>query len=141
MSFSVLGHLNWGAVIVSAVAYFALGALWYAPQVFGKAWQRSMGWEMPEGERPGPAFYIGPFITCLLATIAVAMIARSTGSHTFGQGIVLGLVAGIGISGAVLAVIGLFDRTKPEPKTWAAISVGYHLVGILIAAVIVSVWR
>lgn len=35
MSFDVLGDLNWLAVVVAAIAYFALGALWYAPPVFG----------------------------------------------------------------------------------------------------------
>ena len=105
-----------------------------------KAWQRSTGLGTPEGERPGPEFYYGPFITCLIATIAVAMIAKSTGSDTVGDGIVLGLVAGIGISGAVLAVTGLFDTKKPDPKVSTAISIGYHLVGLVVAAVIVSVW-
>lgn len=31
MSFDVLGDLNWIAVIIAAVAYFAIGAIWYAP--------------------------------------------------------------------------------------------------------------
>ena len=37
MSFDALGDLNWLAVIVAAIAYFALGAIWFAPPVFGKA--------------------------------------------------------------------------------------------------------
>jgi Protein of unknown function (DUF1761) len=140
MKFSVLGDLNWLAVIVAGLAYFALGAVWFAPATFGKAWQRSIGWQMREGERPGPAFYIGPLITCLLASIAVAMLGQASGTDTFGEGIVLGLVAGIGIAGAVLFVTGVFDPKKPDPMTWFGITAGYHLVGLLIASVIVSVW-
>jgi hypothetical protein len=140
MKFSVLGDLNWLAVIVAGLAYFALGAAWFAPATFGKAWQRSMGWQMPEGERPGPALYIGPLITCLLAAIAVAMLGQASGTDTFGEGIVLGLVSGIGIAGAVLFVTGVFDPKKPDPMTWFGITAGYHLVGLLIASVIVSVW-
>ena len=35
-------NINWLAVVVSTVAYFALGAIWYGP-VFGKAWQKGVG--------------------------------------------------------------------------------------------------
>jgi Protein of unknown function (DUF1761) len=140
MSFAVLGDLNWLAVIVAAVAYFAFGAVWFAQGVLGKAWQRSSGFEIPEGERPGPEFYIGPLITCLVATIAVAMLAEATGSNTLAEGIVPGLVAGVGISGAVLFVTGVFDPKKPEPLTWFGVAGGYHLVGLVIASAIVSVW-
>ena len=33
-----------------------------------------------------------------------------------------------------------FDPNKPEPWTWFAINGMYHALGILIVAVIVSVW-
>lgn len=141
MSFDVLGDLNWLAVILGGVAYFALGALWFATVTFGKAWQRSMGWETDEDQPgPGAALYVGPLITCLLSSLAVGMLAKATGSTTFGDGIVLGLVVGVGVSAAVLFVTGIFDPKKPQPMTWFAIAAGYHLVGLLIASVIVSVW-
>lgn len=140
MSFDALGELNWLAVLVSTVAYFALGALWYSPQMFGKAWQRSMGWEMPAGQRPNPAVFVAPLITCVIASIAVGALAESTGTDSFGEGIVLGLFAGIGISAAVLFVTAIFEPTKPSRMTWFGITAGYHLVGLLIASVILSTW-
>jgi hypothetical protein len=140
MKFGVLGDLNWLAVIVSGLAYYALGAVWFTPATFGKAWQRSIGWEMSAEQRPGASFYIGPLITCLIAAIALGMLAEATGSDTFGEGLVLGLVAGLGIAGTVLFVTGVFDPKKPEPMTWVAISGGYHLVGMVIASIILSVW-
>lgn len=140
MSFGALGDLNWLAVIVAALAYFLIGGAWYAPPVFGKAWQRSLGMEGPPASA-GAAIYVGPLVTCLIATIAVAIIAQSSGTDTFGEGIVLGLVTGVGIAGAVLAVTGLFDVKKPGPATWFAITAGYHLVGLLVASVIVALWH
>ncbi len=56
ISLDVLGDLNWLAVIVAAIAYFVLGAIWYAPPVLGNAWMRAGGVEMPEGERPGSGY-------------------------------------------------------------------------------------
>jgi uncharacterized protein DUF1761 len=140
MSFKVLGDLNWLAAIVAGIAYFSLGAVWFMPATFGKAWQRSIGWEMPGDQRPGSAFYVGPLMTCLISAIAEGMLAQASGSDTFGEGVVLGLVTGVGIAGTVLFVTGVFDPKKPEPMTWFGITAGYHLVGLLIASIIVSVW-
>jgi uncharacterized protein DUF1761 len=141
MSFDALGDLNWLAVIVAAIAYFVLGALWYAPPVFGKPWQRSIGWEIPADQRPNPAVFLSPAITCVVASIAVGALAVATGTDTIGEGIVLGLFAGIGIAAAVLFVTAIFEPTKPDRMTWFLITAGYHLVGLLIASVILAVWQ
>ena len=36
-------EINWIAVVVATLSSFALGALWYSPALFGKAWQREVG--------------------------------------------------------------------------------------------------
>lgn len=140
MGFAVLGDLNWLAVLVAAVVYFALGGLWFTPAVFGNTWAKSMGWDSAGEQKPGPELYIGPAITCLVATIAVAMLAAATQTNTFAEGIVLGLVTGVGLVGAALFVTGYFDPKKPQPMVWFAISGGYHLVGLLLASVILALW-
>lgn len=139
MSFDVLGDLNWLAVIVATLAYFFLGAIWYAQAVFGKAWQRSSGITVEPGQSPGVAFYIIPLITSFLMTLATAMIAASTGSSTAGDAIVLGLVVGVGYA----AALGLLDSAfgnRPQPGTYFAIVTAYHLVGLVGAALIVTLW-
>ena len=56
MSFDLLGDVKWLSVILAALAYFVIGAIWYAPPVLGKAWMAAGGIEMPaDGQRPGPA--------------------------------------------------------------------------------------
>lgn len=95
---------------------------------------------MPEGERPSPAFYIGPLATCFLATVATGMLALATASDTFGEAIALGLVVGLGNAATVAFVGGMFDPHKPQPLVWFVIFAGYQLVGLLIVATIVSLW-
>jgi hypothetical protein len=141
MSFSFLGDVNWLAVIVATIAYFALGGIWYAPPVFGKAWQRSMGYQMPAGQRPNPAVFLSPLITCFVASASLGALAKATGSTTIGDGICLGLFTGVGIAAAVLFVTAIFEPTKPQRMTWFAITGSYHALGILIASVIVAVWH
>jgi Protein of unknown function (DUF1761) len=138
VSFDVLGDLNWLAVIVATIAYFALGGIWYAPAVFGNLWMRSGGIEVPEQTQA--AFYVVPFFTCLLASIAVGMLAAATASDTASEGIVLGLVTGLGIAFSALLVTGFFDPQKPQAMVWVAVVGGYHIVGLLIASIILSIW-
>ena len=139
MSFDVLGDLNWLAVIVATLAYFLLGAVWYAQAVFGKAWQRSSGITVEPDQRPGAAFYIIPLITCFLMTLATAMIATTTGSSTVGDAIVLGLVVGVGFA-ASLSLLGSAFGNYPQPGVYFAITAGYHLVGLVGASLIVTLW-
>lgn len=136
-----LGELNWPAVAVAALAYFVLGGLWFLPRVFGDVWTHSLGWKPAEDEQPGPELYIGPLVTCVIATVAVALLASAAGAETLVDGVVLGLIAGLGIAGTALFVTGYFDPKKPRPMTWFVVTAGYHLVGLMMAAVIVSVWR
>ncbi|WP_157555311.1 DUF1761 domain-containing protein [Nocardia crassostreae] len=141
MSLSVLGDLNWFAVIVATLAYFMLGAVWYAEFAFGKAWQKAMGWDGNSPEGGGATMYLAPLVTCFVATLATAMIAECTGTDTFGEAIVLAVVVGLGLCAAVLIVTGYFDATKPSAVTAVGVSAGYHFVGLLIASIILALWQ
>jgi hypothetical protein len=39
MLFELLDDLNWPAVIVAALAYWVLGAIYYSPPLFQRQWQ------------------------------------------------------------------------------------------------------
>lgn len=142
MSFDVIAALNWLAVIAGGLAYFVLGALWYSPALFGTRWQKAIGWDPSQAPpQMSVATYAVPAVAYTIIAVAIAMLARATGSDDVGTGIVLGLVVGIGIS--VMHTLGdaVFDPNKPEPWTWFAITAGYHAIGQLIVAVLVSAWR
>ena len=142
MSFDVLGELNWLAVIVAGIAYFAIGALWYAPPVLGKVWQEAGGATPPaEGQRPSPAVYVVPLIGGLLSAIALGMIAEASDTNTASEGIVLGLVVGVGFAISIAVVTATFETSKPKPMVWGAVNAGYHLVGNVVAALIIASWQ
>jgi hypothetical protein len=139
MSLDVLGDLNWLAVMLAALAYFIIGAVWYAPPVFGRAWIAAGGLPMPErGERPNPSIYLVPLIGSLLSAIALTMISESTGTNTLGEGIVLGLVVGVGFAISIALVTATFEAQKPNRWAWGAVNAGYHLVGNVVAAIIIA---
>lgn len=141
MTFDVLGEVNWLAVIVGALAYFMLGALWYSPVFLGKPWMRATGMEMPEsGEGPGPAIYIAPLIGYIISAVATAMLAEATRSTTISEGLVLGLVVWVGYSAVLAGVTAVFSPQLRSPSTWFWITASYNLVGLLIVGALVAVW-
>ena len=140
MSFELLGDVDWLAVIAAALAYFVIGAVWYAPPVFGKVWMGAGGIPDMRGssERPGPAIYAVPLLGSILSAVALGMIAFATGTDTIGEGIVLGIVVGVGFAISISLVTTTFESTKPKPFVWGAVNAGYHLVGNLVAAVVIA---
>ena len=97
-----LGGINWVAVIIATFIYFALGAVWFGPWTpIGKAWVTASGYQSPtSGMSSTNAFYIAPILTSLVSVIATALLAKATGTDTLAEGIVLGLVVGIGYAHA-----------------------------------------
>jgi len=82
-----------------------------------------------------------PLVAFLVMAVAVGLLAAVTESDTIGEGVVLGLILGIGLSLMHTLVDATFDPNKPQPYTWFAINGSYHALGLLIIAVVVSVWR
>ena len=78
-----LASINWLAVIVSALIYFVLGAVWYSPVLFAKPWQAAIGWnEGREDPQTNPLTYVIPGVLYLMAAIATAILASATGTDT-----------------------------------------------------------
>lgn len=140
MDFEVLSDLNWLAVIVAAVAFFALGGAWFVPKMFGDVWTKAIGWQPSEEDGGNAAIYALPFIGGFVMSIATAMLAEATGSDTFGEGVVLGLVLAIGFAAAIIFITAVFSPKTPKPWTWFGIMAGYYGLGLLIVSVIVSAW-
>lgn len=135
MTFDVLSEINYLAVVVAALAFFAWGAIWYAPPFMGKTWQKAVGLT-EEQLRPNPMVFLGTYIAYFLMAVTLAAIARSTGASEFGDGLILGLFVGIGIVAAGIWVGGMYEHRM----NLAWINMGNAVIGTIIMAVIVTVW-
>lgn len=137
-----VGGINWLAVIASTVIYFALGAVMFAPFTpLGRAWVAASGYESPtSGVSATNTFYVAPAITSFVSVVATALLARATGTDTVGEGVVLGLVVGIGYATVILLNTAAFEFAKPNRWVWGAIDASYHALGLLIAAVILALF-
>ncbi len=132
-------HLNWFAVIGATVVYFLLGVPWFSPATLGPAWERAQGFVPPEGYTPAPLLYIGPLLACFAGTLATAALARTTRAATTADAVAVGLTVALGFSVPV-AFLDAIAPAHPAPWTLLAITGSYHLVGLLVVALIVTRW-
>lgn len=138
-----LGAINWLAVIVATVVYFLLGAVWFAPQTpIGRAWVSASGYQSPtSGVASSNLFYLSPVITSFVAVVATALLAQATGVDTLADGIVLGLVVGLGYAATIVLSVATFEFSKPRQWIWGVVDASYHVIGLLVTAVILALWR
>lgn len=137
MSFDILSEVNYLAALVAAVAYFALGALWYSPALFARPWMKAIGMDPESTPSPNVLLFVGTAIAYFLMGVVLAAIARSTQATELVDGIVLGLLVGVGIGAAQIWVNAAYEQ-RPAALVWINglnVAVGYTLM-----AVIVTVW-
>lgn len=85
--------VDWLAVVAATAASFAIGALWYSPLLFAKAWQRESG-VTDEQARGGMAvIFGGAFVLMFLAAAVFAMFLGPEPGLAFGAG--AGFAAGL----------------------------------------------
>jgi len=134
--------INIWSVIAVAVASIIIGMLWYGP-IFGKVWTKLMGFDMSNKEKMAemkkkaqPA-YIGQAITSLIAAFVLASLVLSLNIGTYYEAIKLSFFLWLGFHGPVL-LNQVFWAGKPV-RLWQ-IDASYHLVNLLVAALILVTW-
>ncbi len=140
MDTAFIAHLNWLAIAVAAVAYFMIGGLWYSKALFGSTWIKSTGIDM---NRPDAKKGVGgvmlitfllEFIICIALAILVYRLMLTGGVMS---GVKLGLFTGVCFSAIVICISYLYQG---KPKVLTLIDGGYHVVGNIVAAVILCLW-
>lgn len=135
-----LGAINWLAVLIATVIYFIVGGLWFAPFAFEKFWDQGLGFNRPEGWKPGQKYYVVPFLGCLAVTLATALLLKATGTQSLADALTLGLIVAIGYAVATTGVMAV-SPTTPKPALLAAVVGSYHVVGIVIVTAVLFAMR
>jgi hypothetical protein len=133
-----LGEVNYLAALVAAIAWFILGAIWYAPPVLGRAWQRATGVDVGQGASPG--MFVVTFVAYFVAAVVTAAIAELTASTTVSDGVILGLMVGVGYALTLIGVGTTYER-KPEPIMYFLINGLFNVLGLVAVGVIVAAWN
>ena len=130
--------LNFGAILVSALVLWFLGALWFSPLLFAKPWSAIVG--RPMGDKPKGVVHgmISSFIGGLVQALVLAHIVVWAGATNFGHGAFLGFLTWFGFIAAVLYPQRIYES---RPFAYFAIVAGYWLIGLVAIGGILAIWR
>lgn len=120
------------SVFAAGLAYFALGGLWFTP-LFGRHWDRAVGFQRPPKWRPPLAYYVGPLLGCLVVALAIALLLRLVAPASLSDSLAVGLIVGLGVSAAITG-INAISPNVPRPGLYALVIGSYHAVGALLCA-------
>lgn len=131
--------MNTLAIFTAGLVYFMLGGIWFSPLLFGKFWDKAIGFDRPDPWKPTIIFYVGPMIGCLIAAFATAWLMYLIQPPSWRDTALFGLVTGIGYGGVITGVNAIFP-TLPRPGLFTMVTGGYHAVGITVVALILHAW-
>ena len=139
MNSDLFSHINWLAVLVGALAYFFLGAIWYSA-LFRNAWIKAAGVNMndPNKKKGLAGIMITSFITTVVTTIGLALLISRIGVGNWMTGCKIGLIAGVCFSAATICNSYLYEK---RPTALSLINGFYNIFGCVIAGVIIAVWK
>ncbi len=133
-------NAHWLQIAVAGIIYFCLGAVWYARPVFGNYWAAQHKIEMTEeSKKRMPMLMISTLIICILMTLGTALamfVMQAPGTC------MNGIKTGLFLSGVFVSLpfaVNYLYTSKPI-KLWI-IDAGYHVVGVTLGAIIMSVWH
>ncbi|MEO6042163.1 MAG: DUF1761 domain-containing protein [Croceibacterium sp.] len=123
--------MNWLAIGLGTLAFFAVGALWYGP-LFSKVWQREAGIT----ERPqGPAIARAMGLTLLAEFVVVLALGHMFAFLQPGDHAKMMIATGFGL--AIMApAIGIGYVHQRKSLLLFAIDAGYFIVGMAVVGLV-----
>lgn len=133
------GSVNYLAVVISAAAYWLLGALWYSPVLFARVWTRNIG-KTEEQLKEGFSYlaFVWSYVWSFVAAYGVARLMIWCGGNSATDGFMVGLLIAVTFILAPMIINNLFER---RPRSLLSINAAYHMLALIIAGVIIGAWR
>jgi hypothetical protein len=132
-------RLNYLAILVSALVYFAMQAVWFT--VFSHEWLAGIGKTAEQLHQQGGvvvlAFAIG-FVCALVMAAAIAWFTQMTGRQTAIRGVLVGIVAWVGF---VLTTWSAEYGFEEKGLQILAINTGISLIGLVVMGAILGAWK
>ena len=141
MNTDFLSHVNWLAVLVAAVAYFILGALWYSKVLFGNKWAQLVRLDVndPNLKKGMGGMMISTLVLILVVCFALEiLIIKFNFEQEISYGVKLGLLTGLGFATTAVSINYVYEN---KPTNLYLINNGYHVLGHIVAATVLVLWR
>jgi hypothetical protein len=131
--------LNYWAVLVAGIAFWILGAIWYARPAFGNSWMRLIGkTEEQIKAEYSPMKLVWALLASLVQAYGIARMMSYTMAGSWGDGLLVGVLLGTCL---ILPAMGISDIMEGRPAKLTWINVLYVIVGYVIIGLILGFWR
>lgn len=140
MNTEFIKNINWIAVVIGALSYFALGALWYSKILFAKQWLMftKINPKDPDATKGMGLLMFMSFVWMFITAVGIAILRDRIGDISgWLGGVKLGTVTGVCFGVSAISISYLYEK-RPAGLYW--INGGYTLLGNIIAAVIICSW-
>jgi hypothetical protein len=130
-------EINWIAVVVVALIYFAIVFFWYFPKAFGNLWLKLVGKESePKSKIIRDTIIMIP--TSFITVLIIEIIMDLTNMNEIASALLLNLLLWIGFVG----LIGI-NQNNFNDRGIKLFLIEYmvYLVGFLIAGLVLAVWQ
>lgn len=130
--------INYLAVLAAGVTSMIVGAAWYSPALFGKQWMKLIGLTEEDKKKTNLGQTYGTmFVLSLVLAYVMAHFVGYVGVTTIGEAVQFGFWIWLGF---VFTTKGAQSVFVKQPLNLFGIDVGYHLVQMVVMAVILTVW-
>lgn len=137
MIFDYFGDLNWLAILVATLAWFAFSAVWYSVPPLSRAWQQASKVEMTGDGPPLALLFVPTLIGYFVSTVVIALLARGIGAAEAIDGVWLGVALGVGFGVVGALVSQVYER---KGSAYWLINGVNAIIAYVIVAVIVTIW-
>jgi len=130
-------EINYWAVLVSALATFAIGSIWYSPVLFANVWMKELGFTKENMGKPNMLKTFGvSFLLMLIISFNLAAFIGPESDLQFGM--TAGALAGIGWVATAIGINYLYEQKSF--KIWL-INAGYMAVSFTVMGAILGAWH
>ena len=131
--------LNYWAVLVAGIAFWVLGAIWYAGPLFGNAWMKLIGKTKEQVQADfSPMKLVWALLASLVQAYGIARILAYTSASSPMDAVLGGVLTSTCL---ILPAIGINDIMEGRPCKLTLINVLYVILGYVVIGLIVGFWK
>jgi len=128
-------------ILVAALVAFLIGALWYSPVLFAKAWVRANGYtpeRLAAMQANAGRAYAGSFVAFVVMASVLGLLLHHLGADSTADGAAWGFHAWLGFALPIGFTANLYSD---KPAAAFLIDAGYQLVYMTVMGAILGAWQ
>lgn len=131
-------ELNWLAVVAATVAAMVIGSVWYTPQIFGRAWMKSIGMKEKDAMNGSMKPIVVAVVSSFVTAAALGVLLHVLALTTVLQGATFGALVAVALLGANKVMQAQFEQ---RPLMYNVVTTSADVVTLAVMGAILAVWR